>query len=191
MNIPSIETTHLLLRGWTPGDAGVLFNILQEEDILRYFPNPAPPSRDKAGDYISRQLANWEQFGYGHWAVVTREDDQVAGWCGLEHLAELDETEVAYLLSKRAWGRGFATEAARAAVRFGFETAGLEQIIGLVHPENAGSVRVLEKCGLRFADRITLWGMEMSRYRVNHAAFESDRLSQGHHITAAKTPSVP
>ncbi len=147
MNIPSIETPHLLLRGWTPDDAGALFDILQEEDILRYFPNPAPPSREKVGNYISRQLANWEQFGYGHWAVVTREDDQVAGWCGLEHLAELNETEVAYLLSKRVWGRGFATEAARAAVRFGFETAGLEQIIGLVHPENAGSVRVLEKCG--------------------------------------------
>ena len=177
MNVPVIETPHLLLRAWTPGDAEAWFNILQEEDILRYFPNPVPPSREKAGEYISHQLAHWAQFGYGHWAVVTPEDGRVVGWNGLEYLPELDETEVAYLLSRRVWGRGFATEAARAAVQFGFEIAGLAQIIGLVHPGNTGSVRVLEKCGLRFADRITLWGLEMLRYRVQRAAFGNNPAS--------------
>ncbi len=94
------------------------------------------------------------------------------GWDGLEYLPELRETEVAYLLSRTVWGRGFATEAARAAVRFGFESCGLAQIVGLVHPQNTGSVRVLEKCGMTFADRVTLWGMEMRRYRVERTAYE-------------------
>jgi len=77
---------------------------------------------------------------------------------------------VAYLLSRRAWGKGLATEAARAAIRFGFETAGLEKIIGLVHPDNTGSIRVLEKCGLTFSDRIPLWGLELCRYRIEKLA---------------------
>ena len=79
---------------------------------------------------------------------------------------ELGETEVAYLLSRQVWGRGYATEAARAAVRYGFEAARLQAIIGLVHPENAASIRVLEKCGMQLADRVALWGLEMCRYRV-------------------------
>ncbi len=76
-----------------------------------------------------------------------------------------DEIEIAYLLSRQVWGHGFATEAAQAALKFGFETAGLNDIIGLVHPENRGSIRVLEKCGLTFVDRKVYWGLEMCRYR--------------------------
>jgi ribosomal-protein-alanine N-acetyltransferase len=171
MNIPSLETPDLLLRAWTPDDAETWFNILQEEGIQRYFPNPRPPARAKADAYIAHHIAHWQERGYGHWAVVTRPDDQVVGWNGLEYLPELDETEVAYLLSHRVWGRGYATEATRLALRFGFETVGLEKIIGLVHPDNIASISVLEKCGLTFADRITLWGMGMSRYRTKRSAY--------------------
>jgi [ribosomal protein S5]-alanine N-acetyltransferase len=177
MDIPTIETEHLILKGWKPEDADVLFDILQEDGILDYFPNPKPPPRAKADDYIAHHLWHWKQFGYGHWAVVTRADNRVVGWNGLEYLPELVETEVAYLLSKRVWGRGYATEAARAAVEFGFERAGLNKIIGLVHPGNAGSVRVLEKCGMLFADRLTIWGMDMSRYHIERAAYERMRLA--------------
>jgi RimJ/RimL family protein N-acetyltransferase len=166
MDIPTIEAAHLVLRSWMAQDAEAWFNILQEEDILRYFPNPKPPAREKADTYIQHHLQHWQEFGYGHWAVTTRQDGQVVGWCGLEFLPELKQTEIAYLLSKSVWGRGYATEAARAAVEYGMQKAGLSEIIGLVHPENSGSVRVLEKCGLSFNDRISLWGMEMLRYRI-------------------------
>lgn len=166
MNIPSIRTPRLVLRPWLPEDAETWFTLLQEDGILRYFPDPAAPRREKADAYIAYHLAHWEKHGYGHWAVVTQDDDRVVGWTGLEHLPELGETEVAYLLSKRVWGHGYASEAAGAAIRFGFESAGLESIIGLVHPDNSASIRVLEKCGLRFADRVALWRMSLSRYRI-------------------------
>lgn len=170
IEIPSVATPRLLLRPWTPDDAEAWFGILQEDGILRYFPNPRPPAREKADAYIARHRAHWEERGYGHWAVVTPEDGQVVGWNGLEYLPELGETEVAYLLSKRVWGRGYASEAARAAVDFGFEKVGLDMIIGLVHPDNIASISVLKKCGLHFADRIPLWGMDMFRYRIQRGA---------------------
>ena len=172
MIVPTLTTPHLSLRPWRPEDGKALFNILQEENILRYFPDPSPPSIQKVDQYITHHLAHWEKYGYGHWAVVTREEELVVGWNGLEYLAEINETEVAYLLSKRVWGRGYATEAAIAAVHFGFEHADLDAIIGLVHSENIGSVRVLEKGGLSFVDRISLWGMVMSRYRLLKADFQ-------------------
>ena len=176
-NIPTIETLRLRLRPWTPDDAETWFNILQEDGILRYFPNPHPPARAKADAYIAHHLTHWQERGYGHWAVVTRDDDRVVGWNGLEYLPDLDETEVAYLLSKRVWGRGYATEATRLTVQFGFETIGLQKIIGLVHPDNIASISVLEKCGLAFADHVRLWGMELSRYRIRRADYAQDPMA--------------
>ena len=80
------------------------------------------------------------------------------GWNGLQFLPETNETEVGYLLSRRFWGRGYTTEGARAALQFGFERFELEQIIGLVHPENIASQRVLEKAGLKFTNQAKYFG---------------------------------
>jgi ribosomal-protein-alanine N-acetyltransferase len=165
MEIPTLETSHLVLRPWSIEDAEILFRILQEPDILKYFP-PTTFTLEKTQRYINHQLKHWQERGYGHWAVTLRKDRRVIGWNGLEYLSETGENEVAYLLSCHVWGRGFATEAALAAVRYGFGPAGLHAIIGLVHPENFASIRVLEKCGLSFIDRKVYWGLEMCRYRI-------------------------
>jgi ribosomal-protein-alanine N-acetyltransferase len=176
MNIPTLETPNLILRPWTLNDADALCSILQEPEMMKYFPPSSPSTVEKAQRYITHQLHHWEERGYGHWAIVTRDDGQVAGWNGLEFLAETNETEVAYLLTRRVWGHGYATEAAQAAVKFAFGTCDLPAIIGLVHPSNTGSVRVLEKCGLTFADPITLWNLDMHRYRITREEYE--RLSK-------------
>jgi RimJ/RimL family protein N-acetyltransferase len=171
-NIPTIQTARLVLRAWTAEDAETLFGILHEKGLLRFFPDPTPPPRGRVEAYIVDHLAHWQERGYGHWAIVTPQDGRVVGWSGLKYLPELEETEVAYLLSRRVWGHGYASEAARAALRFGFEAAGLKKIIGLVHRDNIASISVLEKCGLRFADRVTIWGMELSRFRIDRASHE-------------------
>jgi ribosomal-protein-alanine N-acetyltransferase len=169
MTIPFLETPALILRPWKMEDAEELFRILQEPDILKYFP-PTVFTLEKTQRYINHQLSHWQERGYGHWAVTLKENHRVVGWNGLEFLPETGENEVAYLLSHKVWGRGFATEAAQAAMKFGFDSAGLQAIIGLVHPENIGSIRVLEKCGLTFVDRKIYWGLEMCRYRKETAS---------------------
>ncbi len=164
MTTPLLETSLLTLRGWQEEDVERLHAILQEPGIFQYFPKTEAPSRPWVEKYIRHQQAHWRERGYGHWAVILNEDEQVVGWCGLEYLPELEQTEVAYLLSARVRGRGLASQAAQAAVAFGFERRGLEEIIGLVHPENGASIRVLEKCGLTLRDRLELWGIELLRY---------------------------
>lgn len=156
IKIRIISTAQLYLRPWVSEEVGELFTILQEKDILHYFPDQSPPAWEKVERYIEHHLTHWVQFGNGHWAVVSRGSVRLLGWNGLEYLPELKETEVAYLLSRQVWGQGYATEAAIAALLFGFGQAYLKSIIGLVHPENARSLRVLEKSGLTFIDRITL-----------------------------------
>jgi ribosomal-protein-alanine N-acetyltransferase len=166
MNIPILETPDLVLRPWKMEDCQDLFDILLEPGILDYFP-PTAFSLERTGRYISHQLDHWQARGYGHWAVTLKTDGRLIGWNGLEYLPETGETEVAYLLSHQAWGRGYATQAARSAIDFGFKLSGLKSIIGLVHPMNAGSIKVLEKCGLTLIDRKEYWGLELLRYRVD------------------------
>jgi ribosomal-protein-alanine N-acetyltransferase len=173
--IPSIQTSHLLLRPWAADDTPALLQILLEADIFKYFPHSPPATLKSTEGYIAHQLAHWQERGFGHWAVVTQDDNQVVGWNGLEYVPELDEVEVAYLLSQRVRGRGYASEAAHAAIEFGFGTCTLSAIIGLVHPQNIPSVRIIEKSGLVFSDKLTLWGLDMSRYRITRSDYERQR----------------
>jgi RimJ/RimL family protein N-acetyltransferase len=163
---PSIQTTHLTLRPLEPNDAGVLHWIYQSEGVLRYFPNPVPPPLEKVQRFIAGQQVHWEKHGYGDWGVVPDGESEIIGWAGLQFLPELDETEVGFLLDRPFWGKGYATEAALASLQFGFERFGLDHIIALVHPENLASRRVIEKCGMSYIETLSLWGIELMRYRT-------------------------
>jgi ribosomal-protein-alanine N-acetyltransferase len=137
--------------------------------VLRYFPTSQPPPRDRVERLIQAQLEHWDQHGYGWWAVIAgpREGEgTLIGWAGLQYLPETDETEVGYLLDRAYWGRGLATEAARESVRFGFEERALPSIVGVVHPENIASQRVLEKAGLAYVEAAHYFGMDVYRYLI-------------------------
>jgi [ribosomal protein S5]-alanine N-acetyltransferase len=168
--IPSIETEQLVLRPLVDTDAIVLQRINQTEGVLRYFPNPVPPSLERVQRFIAGELIGWEKYGYANWGVLPKGESEIAGWAGLEYLPETQETEVGFLLDKPFWGRGFATEAARAALSFGFERRGLQQVIALVHPDNLASQRGIAKCGMRFIDRKTYFGIELMRFRLERPA---------------------
>ncbi len=175
VNYPSVQTSHLTLRPLKDADAGVLHRIYQSEGVLRYFPNPIPPTLEKVQRFIARQQVHWEKYGYGDWGVVPGCESEIIGWAGLQYLPELDETEVGFLLGRPFWGKGYATEGALASLQFGFEHYSLDHIIALVHPDNLASRRVIEKCGMSYMENLSLWGIELMRYRTE-SSFLSARL---------------
>jgi ribosomal-protein-alanine N-acetyltransferase len=191
-SIPTITTRRLVLRAFTEQDAKPLYRILGQDGVLRYFPNSNPPSLERVQNLVARQLAHWKEYGYGWWAVVPRTEQTCIGWAGLQFLPEMNETEVAFLLSKDHWGQGLATEAALASVQHGFETLGLARIVGIVHVENGASRRVLKKLGMSLLDQTTLWGMECYRYSVARVSFLG-RSASGqvdyHEAIGSETPS--
>ena len=168
--IPTLSTARLTLRPLAEADAPALLELLGTGDVLRYFPNPAPPDRARVDRIISHHLGMWAERGLGWWALELCSRPGLIGCAGLEYLPETGETEVAYLLGRDYWGQGLATEAARAALNYAFDTLGLQTIIGLVHPENLASSHVLEKLGLTFVDRSNYFGMELNRYRIARLA---------------------
>lgn len=166
MDIPCITTERLLLRAFSEQDVISLFDILQQPGILRYFPPSGRPPREAAARIVARQLAHWEEHGYGWWAVELCDATGLLGWAGLTYLPETGETEVAYLLRQEVWRRGLATEAAKASLRFGFDRFGFPFVVGLTHPENVASQRVLEKSGLHFVEKAVYFGMDCFRYVI-------------------------
>jgi RimJ/RimL family protein N-acetyltransferase len=163
----TIQTDHLTLRPLESADAEVLHRIYQTEGVLRYFPTTTPPPLERVQGFVFSQQEHWDKHGYGNWGILPGGERQIAGWAGLQYLPELNETEVGYLLDSPFWGQGYATEAARACLRFGFEHCALDHIIALVHPDNTASRRVIEKCGMSFEETIHIWGADLMRHRID------------------------
>jgi RimJ/RimL family protein N-acetyltransferase len=162
----TIETDRLTLRGFCPDDINRLAEILGDPQVMRYMPGDEPWPREWAERELRNLIEHWDEHGYGRWAVVDREDDRMIGWCGLGFLPELNETEVAYLLDKDYWNRGYATEAARISLGYGFEEAGLDRIIALAFPENAASIRVMEKIGMVYEKMTHIWRLDLVQYEI-------------------------
>lgn len=167
MSVPLIRTSRLTLRPFTENDIPELHRILGQDDILKYFPNPGPPPRERVQALIEKQIDHWAGHGYGWWAVEWNETRELIGWNGLQYLPETDEVEIGYLLSREYWGRGVATEGAKAGLDFGFKSLGLDLIVGIVHPQNYASQRVLEKIGLRRTGKAEYFGMRVYRYQID------------------------
>ncbi len=171
--IPQLITRRLLLRGFAPADAGPLQAILAEPGVLRYFPQTEPWSAEKVEKWIAEHWRHWREYGFGWWALATRQDQQLLGWCGLCVLDDTGEVEVKYLLKPACWGQGLATEAARQSLGYAFGEVGLAQVIGLTHPDNLASQRVLEKIGLTFRNQATYFGFDCLRFARESTTLDS------------------
>ena len=168
MNVPTFETDRLRLRPFTLEDSSGLHKILSVEGVLRYYPSSDPPDLERVQRLITRQLDHWEEHGFGWWAVEDITNKQLIGWSGLQYLPETDEIEIGYLLARPYWGKGLATEGARIGIEFGFKQLEIPTIIGIVHPENLASQRVLEKIGLVFQEEAEYFGMRCYKYLVEN-----------------------
>lgn len=179
MAIPTLTTARLTLRPFTLRDGNALHHILQQKQVLRYFPRPDPPPRERVQQFIRDQLRRWRRDGFGLWAVELRDRPGLIGWVGLQNLApiprtpgavaETNEVEVGYLLNPAYWGQGLATEGALASLHYGFETLKLPRIVAIVHPENAASQRVAQKLGMHCDGEAVYWGMPALHYVIEAA----------------------
>jgi RimJ/RimL family protein N-acetyltransferase len=174
--VARITTERLVLRAFTTEDVEPMYRILGGAGVLRYFPKSDPPSRDRVREVILGQRSHWKERGYGLWAVEARSTGELMGRSGLQYLPATDEVEVDFILGSAHWGQGFATEAGRAGLRYGFAEIGLESVVGIVHPENAASRRVLEKLGMTLTGPAEYFGMACYRYAIARVAY--DRVSE-------------
>ncbi len=148
----SVATERLHLRPVAAGDAGALGPVFAKPEVWRY-PFGRGFSAEETAAFVEHQAAAWAADGLGVWVVVVRGTGEVIGYAGLSVPTFLPEilpaVEVGWRLDPAHWGRGYATEAARAALDEAFSTLGLASVCSIPQAENLASVRVAERLGLR------------------------------------------
>jgi len=173
--IPEIETESLLLRQATTTDlddwAGCVF---ADPEVIRYMPKRDMTPLQRAERAFNNYNRLWEARGIGGWVITNNKDGEFFGSIEIEYLDDTDKYELGYALRKNYWGKGIATEAAGAAIRFGFENANLERIIAVVVPENIASWKVLEHVGLVYEKKAFYYNLDVVYYAITRDRFKRD-----------------
>jgi ribosomal-protein-alanine N-acetyltransferase len=150
MNVPVLSTGRLILRGWRDGDLAPFAALNADPVVMEHF--PAPLSRAESDAAAARIQAHFAEHGFGLWAVEVPGVAPFAGFTGLSvprfEAHFMPCVEIGWRLAREHWGRGYASEAARAALAHGFGPLGLAEVVSFTAVANARSRRVMEKLGM-------------------------------------------
>jgi len=147
----------LILRRFTADDAEEYFPLVSHHDVVRYTGEPAKKSVAEARKILlERPIHDYELHGYGRMAVIEKSSGRLIGFSGLKYLDELKDVDIGYRFLPDCWGKGYATESARALMHDGIREFHFKRIIGMAQPENVDSTNVLKKLGLKFERKFTM-----------------------------------
>lgn len=144
-----IRTDRLILRRWRESDLEPFATLNADPVVMEHF--QGLQTREGSDAFAKRIEAQWDTKGWGLWAVEVPEIAPFIGYVGLwpaDYVTGDPMVEVGWRLARANWGHGYVTEAAREALRFGFEEVGLEEIVSFTVPQNERSWRVMERIGL-------------------------------------------
>jgi RimJ/RimL family protein N-acetyltransferase len=150
--VATIDTARLVLRRWAGHDVAPLAAINADPEAMRWIGDGSTRTEEQTRASIEAWERQWDTRGFGLFAVQVRETGELAGLTGLAVPSFLPEimpaVEIAWRLGRAFWGQGIATEAARAALRFGLADRGLERIVSIVQTGNDASERIMVKLGM-------------------------------------------
>jgi [ribosomal protein S5]-alanine N-acetyltransferase len=144
------ETPRLILRQFTEADASLILALNSDPEIVKYVHELPLKTQEQAEKILLDTILPQYKNDLGRWAIYTKDNMDFIGWCGLKYRPELDEIDLGYRLMKKAWGKGFATEAAQHTLDHGFKNLNCKLITARAHIENIASIKVLEKIGMDF-----------------------------------------
>jgi ribosomal-protein-alanine N-acetyltransferase len=145
-----LETHRLILRLATLEDAPLLYELNSDPEVVRFTGDSSFTSMLDAQNIIrDRMIFQFEKYKMSRFMVFLR-DGTFIGWCGLKNFPETNEVDLGYRFMKIHWGKGYATEASEACLKYGFEILNLPRIIAKAMPDNTGSIKVMQKLGMSF-----------------------------------------
>jgi RimJ/RimL family protein N-acetyltransferase len=166
MTVPVLETSRLTMRGFRADDYDAWAAIVADDETMRAVGRPAGLNEWEAWDDLSRLAGHWALRGFGQWALEERESGELVGRAGLICPADWPDLEVGWLVRSDRRGRGYATEAGAAAMRWAFEELGADHLVSLIAEDNAASRSVAEKLGEQPYATVTARGFELTMFRV-------------------------
>ena len=168
-----IETERLTMRPLSPDDIDDIVRLYGDPEVTRFITGGVH-SRQMAQTWLDEQVASWQRYlKIGMFRVADRVTGEFLGRCGVRDLEDAGEMEIGYAFVPSAWGRGIATEAARAVLGFTFRNSDLDHIVGITFPENLPSKKVLTNCGLRYIREDFFWGIDVSYFSISRQEWEA------------------
>lgn len=161
-----LETERLYMRRFRTDDIDVFSQILGQDEVGQWLPRGRGYTKNEVEKFLTNIIKHWDDNGYGIWAVVEKESGNFIGHCGLNYVKQCDAVELLYGFGKEYWGKGYATEAAKSALQFGFDKVGLKKIVAFTKIDNIASRRVIEKAGFRYVKDIGIFGMVCAYYEL-------------------------
>lgn len=165
-----LETPRLLLREITPLDAQNAYDLNSDWEVIKYTGDEAFESVEEAKEFLEN-YKDYKKNGFGRWACILKKNYEFLGWCGLKYNEDIKEVDLGYRFSRKNWGKGYATESARACLEYGFNKLGLETIIARANRENTASINVMKKLGMQFEKTGDFCGENAVQYRMNKTDF--------------------
>jgi RimJ/RimL family protein N-acetyltransferase len=167
--VPLLDTPRLRLRPPAESDFNDYASLCADAEVMRYVGDRGPLSREDAWRQLAMLIGHWALRGYGMWVVEELGSGAFVGRVGLHNPEGWPEREVGWALARPYWGRGYAFEAATAALRVAFDMLGWSRAASLIAPLNLRSIRLAERLGERFERHLLLRGHEVSVYAIERA----------------------
>lgn len=166
------ETERLILRFFESDDAEALYELMSNRQVMK-FSVSGPLNRKQALSFLNSILDTYSSKGFSLWAVHSKEDQRLIGFCGhfFHRLEGKDEVELVYRLLPDYWGQGLASEAARAATKYAFTDLGLERLISFIADNNVASKRVAESSGFRLERETHFYDKPVLVYSLDKASW--------------------
>ena len=166
----AMETERLVLRMFRESDTDAYAEMLADPEVMRFL-GGKPLPRAEAWRNMAMVLGHWHLRGFGFWAVEEKESGELVGRVGCWRPEGWPGLEVGWTLRRRFWGRGYATEAARASMNYVFQVLDQTRVISLIDPDNVNSIRVAERLGERPEGEWEVFGTKVIIYAVGREEF--------------------
>jgi len=159
-----INTDRLILDSWSTSDWQAFKPIATDPEVMRYITGGTAWTDEQIQNFVYRQIILLSERSFCRWKLVEPSTGELIGFCGPGIWRDAPDPEIGWWLARSHWGRGLATEAARAALQDALERVGLERIISIARPDNTASIGVMKKIGLRFDQQFEADGIKLVRY---------------------------
>jgi RimJ/RimL family protein N-acetyltransferase len=169
----TLETDRLTLRMLRESDLDAYAEMCADPQVMRYIGDGQPLVRPVAWRNLAMMVGHWSLRGYGLWAAQDRSSGALVGRIGFWNPEAWPGFELGWMLRRSAWGRGYATEGARAALQFAFTRLEQPYVISLIHPENAASIRVARRLGEHLLGATEVQGKPALVYRITREEWEA------------------
>jgi len=161
-----LETERLYLRELRKDDVDMLFELHNNKETMKYMPYSSISFEKAEHDIEDYASVSRHYPGFGMWATVIKETEEVIGWTCLKKLPNSNNVEIGYRYLPIYWNKGYCTEICKTLIQYGFRELNLDEIIAIVRPENIASVKVIEKLNMIYIQMEQHYGMELKRYSI-------------------------